>query len=51
MRRYDIVIVGAGHGGAQAAIALRMVKFDGSVLMIGDEPESRCAWSSSTVPS
>ena len=39
MRRYDIVIVGAGHGGAQAAIALRMVKFDGSVLMIGDEPE------------
>ncbi len=36
---YDVVIVGAGHGGAQAAIALRQAKFEGSILMIGDEPE------------
>ncbi len=37
--RFDVVIVGAGHGGAQAAIALRQAKFEGSILMIGDEPE------------
>jgi 3-phenylpropionate/trans-cinnamate dioxygenase ferredoxin reductase subunit len=37
--RYDVVIVGAGHGGAQAAIALRQHKFDGSIAVIGDEPE------------
>jgi 3-phenylpropionate/trans-cinnamate dioxygenase ferredoxin reductase subunit len=36
---YDVVIVGAGHGGAQAAIALRAAKFTGSIAMIGDEPE------------
>ena len=37
--RYDIVIVGAGHGGAQAAIALRQRKFAGSIALLGDEPE------------
>lgn len=37
--QYDVVIVGAGHGGAQAAIALRQNKFEGSIAMIGDEPE------------
>ncbi len=37
--RYDVVIVGAGHGGAQAAIALRQNKFEGTIAMIGDEPE------------
>jgi 3-phenylpropionate/trans-cinnamate dioxygenase ferredoxin reductase subunit len=36
---YDVVIVGAGHGGAQAAIALRQHKFAGTIAMIGDEPE------------
>ena len=36
---YDVVIVGAGHGGAQAAIALRQAGFGGSVAMIGEEPE------------
>ncbi|MPT48597.1 MAG: NAD(P)/FAD-dependent oxidoreductase [Sphingobium sp.] len=36
---YDIVIVGGGHGGAQAAIALRQEKFEGSIAIIGDEPE------------
>lgn len=31
----DVVIVGTGHGGAQAAIALRQHGFEGSILMIG----------------
>lgn len=35
----DAVIVGAGHGGAQAAIALRQNGFTGSILVIGREPE------------
>ncbi len=36
---YDVVIVGAGHGGAQCAIALRQQGFGGSIAMIGREPE------------
>jgi 3-phenylpropionate/trans-cinnamate dioxygenase ferredoxin reductase subunit len=36
---FDVVIVGAGHGGAQAAIALRQQKFAGSIVIIGEEPE------------
>ena len=39
MEKADIVIVGAGHGGAQAAIALRQAKFEGSILMIGRDVE------------
>ena len=39
MDHYDVLIVGAGHGGAQAAIALRQGKFEGTVAVIGDEPE------------
>ena len=39
MMRFDVVIVGAGHGGAQAAIALRQAKFQGSIAVVGDEPE------------
>ena len=39
MDKADIVIVGAGHGGAQAAIALRQNKFEGSILMIGRDSE------------
>jgi 3-phenylpropionate/trans-cinnamate dioxygenase ferredoxin reductase subunit len=39
MDHHDVVIVGAGHGGAQAAIALRQQGFAGSILMIGREPE------------
>ncbi|MGY6550487.1 MAG: NAD(P)/FAD-dependent oxidoreductase [Erythrobacter sp.] len=31
----DVVIIGTGHGGAQAAIALRQQGFDGSIMMIG----------------
>lgn len=36
---YDVLIVGAGHGGAQAAIMLRQLKFVGSIAIIGDESE------------
>ena len=39
MAQADVVIVGAGHGGAQCAIALRQNRFEGSVAMIGREPE------------
>jgi 3-phenylpropionate/trans-cinnamate dioxygenase ferredoxin reductase subunit len=35
----DVVIVGAGHAGAQAAIALRQNGFTGTVTMIGRESE------------
>jgi 3-phenylpropionate/trans-cinnamate dioxygenase ferredoxin reductase subunit len=37
MSYYDVLIVGAGHAGAQAGIALRQAGFDGTVAMIGDE--------------
>ena len=39
MEQADIIIVGAGHGGAQCAIALRQNGFTGSIAMIGREPE------------
>ncbi|WP_298172180.1 FAD-dependent oxidoreductase [Novosphingobium sp.] len=35
----DVVIVGAGHGGAQAGIALRQNGFAGTILVVGREPE------------
>ncbi|MEP2988762.1 MAG: FAD-dependent oxidoreductase [Parasphingorhabdus sp.] len=34
---YDVLIVGAGHAGAQAAIALRQQKFDGTIGLMGNE--------------
>jgi 3-phenylpropionate/trans-cinnamate dioxygenase ferredoxin reductase subunit len=34
---YDIAIVGAGHAGAQAAICLRQMGFEGTIALIGDE--------------
>lgn len=37
--RYDVLIVGAGYGGAQAALALRQHKYAGSVALLGDEPD------------
>ncbi len=37
--RADILIVGAGHAGAQAAIALRQQHFEGSIVIAGEEPE------------
>jgi len=38
MTRYDVLIVGAGHGGAQAAIALRQRGYAGSIALLGEEP-------------
>src|SRR3954469_451567 len=39
MRQWDVTIVGAGHGGAQAAIQLRQLGFAGSIGLIGAEEE------------
>jgi 3-phenylpropionate/trans-cinnamate dioxygenase ferredoxin reductase subunit len=39
MQKQDAVIVGAGHGGAQAAVMLRQLGFAGSVAVVGNEPE------------
>ncbi len=36
---YDVLIVGAGHGGAQVATTLRQCKFAGTVAIVGEEPE------------
>lgn len=35
----DVVIVGAGHGGAAAAAQLRQNKFEGSIVVVGEEAE------------
>ncbi|MCL6692356.1 FAD-dependent oxidoreductase [Pseudomonas sp. R3.Fl] len=37
--RKDVVIVGAGHAGAQAASLLRQSGFQGSIVLIGEERE------------
>jgi len=39
MKHFDVLIVGAGHGGAQAAILLRQHGFAGSIGLVGAEPE------------
>jgi 3-phenylpropionate/trans-cinnamate dioxygenase ferredoxin reductase subunit len=39
MTHYEVLIVGAGHAGAQAAIALRQAKYEGSIAIVGEEPE------------
>lgn len=36
---FDVVVVGAGHAGAQVAITLRQRKFTGTILILGDEPD------------
>ena len=36
---YDILIVGGGHGGAQAAAALRQRQHPGSIAIVGEEPQ------------
>lgn len=36
---YDVLIVGGGHGGAQAAIALRQQNFEGSIGIVSAEPD------------
>jgi 3-phenylpropionate/trans-cinnamate dioxygenase ferredoxin reductase subunit len=39
MQHFDVLIVGGGHGGAQAAIALRTQGFAGSIAILGREDE------------
>ncbi|MET3710816.1 3-phenylpropionate/trans-cinnamate dioxygenase ferredoxin reductase subunit [Sphingomonas trueperi] len=39
MDRFDILIVGSGHGGAQCAVALRQTGFAGTLAVIGEDPE------------
>ncbi|MBR0551654.1 NAD(P)/FAD-dependent oxidoreductase [Stakelama marina] len=39
MRHFDVLIVGGGHGGAQAAIALRQAGFEGSLAIVTEENE------------
>ncbi len=39
MNRADVIIVGAGHGGANAAVVLRQAGFSGSIMMVGREDE------------
>lgn len=36
---FDVLIVGAGHGGAQCATVLRQAGFAGSVAVLGEELE------------
>ncbi len=38
--RYDVVIVGAGQGGAQTASTLRQQQFSGTIALVGDEPDA-----------
>ncbi|MDT0576147.1 FAD-dependent oxidoreductase [Croceicoccus sp. F390] len=40
MDHADVIIVGAGHGGAAAALALRQQGFAGSIALIGREQEA-----------
>src|SRR3546814_15459372 len=37
MTTYDVLIVGAGHAGAPAALLLRQMKFEGSVALLCGE--------------
>ncbi|MDI4655136.1 NAD(P)/FAD-dependent oxidoreductase [Xanthobacter autotrophicus] len=39
MTGFDVLIVGGGHAGAQAAIALRQAHFLGSIGIVSDEPD------------
>jgi 3-phenylpropionate/trans-cinnamate dioxygenase ferredoxin reductase subunit len=36
--QFDVLIVGAGHGGAHTAIALRQLGFSGTVAVVGEDP-------------
>jgi 3-phenylpropionate/trans-cinnamate dioxygenase ferredoxin reductase subunit len=36
---FDVLIVGAGHAGAQVAISLRAAGFEGTIGLMGDEPD------------
>ncbi|WP_278497200.1 FAD-dependent oxidoreductase [Paraburkholderia fungorum] len=37
MKYFDILIVGSGHAGSQAAISLRQLKYEGSIGVLGEE--------------
>jgi 3-phenylpropionate/trans-cinnamate dioxygenase ferredoxin reductase subunit len=37
--RYDVLIVGAGHAGANLAVALRQRGYEGTVALLGDESD------------
>ena len=39
MRTFEIVIVGAGQAGAQTAISLRQGGFQGSIAIVGEQPD------------
>jgi 3-phenylpropionate/trans-cinnamate dioxygenase ferredoxin reductase subunit len=39
VEQYDVLIVGAGHGGAQCAITLRQSGFTGSIALVTDEAD------------
>ena len=36
---FDVVIIGAGHGGVELAAALRQHPFSGTIALISDEPD------------
>ena len=38
-QRFDVLIVGAGHAGSQAAMSLRQLGFAGTVALLSDEPD------------
>lgn len=37
--QYDVLIVGGGHAGAQVAVALRQRRFEGTIAIVGEEPD------------
>jgi len=37
VKYFDILIVGSGHAGSQAAISLRQLKYEGSIGVLGEE--------------
>jgi 3-phenylpropionate/trans-cinnamate dioxygenase ferredoxin reductase subunit len=39
MMAFDVLIVGGGHAGAQAAMVLRQLEFAGTIAIVGEEPE------------
>jgi 3-phenylpropionate/trans-cinnamate dioxygenase ferredoxin reductase subunit len=39
VQRFDVLIVGSGHGGASAAIALRQQGFTGTVAIVSDDAQ------------
>jgi 3-phenylpropionate/trans-cinnamate dioxygenase ferredoxin reductase subunit len=38
-RNFDVLIVGGGHGGAQAAMALRQNRFTGTIAVVSEEDD------------